>query len=160
MPSGDGSADFLALIFHPSSNGQNPLNPGIERVAWPFQYIRETALENLSQREILSADLAPHLVGLGLEVDLLALGETRKTSPLDRADMNEHIVAAVVGLNESEALLAVEPLHSTCRHFFFSKEHICAFRVTLTQNRFNSSMSMEKEPAGAFNKAQRLNEQP
>jgi hypothetical protein len=33
-----------------------------------------------------------------------------------------------------------------------------AFRVTLTQNRFNSSMSLEKEPAGAFNKAQRLNE--
>jgi hypothetical protein len=33
-----------------------------------------------------------------------------------------------------------------------------AFRVTLTQNRFISSMSLEKEPAGAFNKAQRLNE--
>src|SRR5438445_13221245 len=43
---------------------------------------------------------------------------------------------------------------------FFSKEHICAFRATFTRNRFNSSMSMEKEPAGAFNKAQRLNEQP
>src|SRR5437588_4293980 len=42
---------------------------------------------------------------------------------------------------------------------FFSKAHICAFRVTLTQNRFNSSMSLEKEPAGTFNKAQRLNEQ-
>jgi hypothetical protein len=115
--SGDGSADFLALIFHPFGNRQNPLNPGIERVAWPFQYIRETALMDLSQREILSADLAPHLVSLGLEVDLLALSETPKTSPLDRADVNEHILAAVVRLNESEALLAVEPLHSTCRHF-------------------------------------------
>jgi len=34
-----------------------------------------------------------------------------------------------------------------------------AVRVTLTQNKFISSMSLEKEPAGAFNKAQRLNEQ-
>jgi hypothetical protein len=32
--------------------------------------------------------------------------------------------------------------------------------VIVTQNKFYSSMSMEKEPAGAFNKAQRLNEQP
>src|SRR5947207_5848632 len=30
-------------LFTLLCNGQNPLNPGIERVAWPFQYIRETA---------------------------------------------------------------------------------------------------------------------
>src|SRR3954466_6441367 len=41
---------------------------------------------------------------------------------------------------------------------FFSKAHTRGFRVIATQNEFNSSMSMEKEPAGAFNKAQRLNE--
>src|SRR4051794_30455295 len=41
---------------------------------------------------------------------------------------------------------------------FFSKAHTRGFRVLATQNEFNSSMSMEKEPAGAFNKAQRLNE--
>ena len=76
MASGDGSADFLAFIIHPALNGQNPLNPGIERVVRPFQYIRETAPGPLGQREILCADLAPHLVGLGLEVDLLALSET------------------------------------------------------------------------------------
>src|SRR3954453_9674256 len=43
---------------------------------------------------------------------------------------------------------------------FFSKAHTRRFRVLVTQNKFYSSMSMEKEPAGAFNKAQRLNEQP
>ena len=43
---------------------------------------------------------------------------------------------------------------------FFSKAHTRRFRVIVTQNKFYSSMSMEKEPAGAFNKAQRLNEQP
>ncbi|GCC48422.1 hypothetical protein chiPu_0032816, partial [Chiloscyllium punctatum] len=36
---------------------------------------------------------------------------------LDRADVNEHIVAAVARLDETEALLAVEPLNRTCRHF-------------------------------------------
>jgi hypothetical protein len=30
-------------LFTLLCNRQNPLNPGIERVAWPFQYIRETA---------------------------------------------------------------------------------------------------------------------
>jgi len=34
----------------------------------------------------------------------------------------------------------------------FSKARMRVARVTLTQNRFNSSMSLEKEPAGAFNK--------
>jgi hypothetical protein len=42
---------------------------------------------------------------------------------------------------------------------FFSKAHTRAPRAIVTQNQVNSSMSMEKEPAGAFNKAQRLNEQ-
>ncbi|MCK1546698.1 hypothetical protein IVA87_09985 [Bradyrhizobium sp. 147] len=43
---------------------------------------------------------------------------------------------------------------------FFSKAHTRTFRVNVTQKKFISSMSLEKEPAGAFNKAQRLNEQP
>src|SRR5207248_2578970 len=54
---------------------QSPPNPGIERAAWPFQYIREMAPEALGQRQIFRAHLAPHLVGLELEVDLLALVE-------------------------------------------------------------------------------------
>src|SRR6476469_2149731 len=33
-----------------------------------------------------------------------------------RRDMNEDIIAAVIGLNEAVALLLVEPLHSTNRH--------------------------------------------
>src|ERR1700761_9386864 len=69
----------------------------------------------LRQREIFRAGLAAHLVGLELEVDLLAFRETGKTGPLDRADVHEHILAAVVGLDETKALLAVEPLDCTCR---------------------------------------------
>jgi hypothetical protein len=69
--------------------------------------------------------------------------------------VNEHIAAAIVRLDESEALLAVEPLHSTCRHFLLSKARK---RVPRDNHAVisTSSMSLEKEPAGAFNKAQRL----
>jgi len=76
-----------------------------------------------SQRKVLSADFASHLVGLGLEIDLLALSKTRKTGSFDGADVNEYIFAAVVRLYESEALLGIEPFNSTCRHFLLQSAH-------------------------------------
>src|SRR5690348_8992071 len=57
-------------------------------------------------------------------MDFLALSEPGKTSPLNRADMNEHIAAAVVRLNETEALLAIEPLNCTCRHFLLQSANL------------------------------------
>jgi hypothetical protein len=74
---------------------------------------RNHALENL---QVLSAGLAAHLVNLGFVRNLLSFGEAGQASTLDSADVNEHIGAAVVRLNETEAFLAVEPLHSTSRH--------------------------------------------
>jgi hypothetical protein len=35
--------------------------------------------------------------------------------------VDEHVLAAVVGLDESIALLGVEPLHCTSRHSMFLK---------------------------------------
>lgn len=70
-----------------------------------------------SQRQIFRAAFAPHPVELDLERNLLAFGETRKTRPFDRTDMDEHVIAAVIGLDESEALLTIEPLDCTRRHF-------------------------------------------
>ena len=75
----------------------------------------------LSQLEIFRAGLAPHLVGLQFKRDLLAFGEAGKPGTLDRLDMNEHILTAVIRGDEAKALLTVEPLHSTCRHLLFSK---------------------------------------
>ena len=89
----------------------------VERALRHFQYIRGKALTGSGQRQIFRAALAPHLVGLDFEVDLLAFGEAGKARALDGADVYEHIVAAVVRLDKPEAFLAVEPLHSTCRHF-------------------------------------------
>jgi hypothetical protein len=112
-------------------------------------------VKSLSQREVFCACLAAHLVGLDFERNLLAFGQTGKARPFDRADVYEHVIAAVIGLDESEALLAIEPLNCACRHIF-SPKRARATHVTIT--RFNSilTMSLEDEPAGAFNKAQRL----
>jgi hypothetical protein len=41
--SGEGPSDFLSLMPHPDLQHESPLNPGIERAALPFQYIREMA---------------------------------------------------------------------------------------------------------------------
>jgi hypothetical protein len=44
-------------------NGQNPLNPGIERAALPFQYIRETALRDQAS-ERFSALTLPRILSV------------------------------------------------------------------------------------------------
>jgi hypothetical protein len=62
MLSGD-NCDFLALIFTPFRNRQNPPNPEIERAARPFQYIRETALRDQA-RERFSALTLPRILSV------------------------------------------------------------------------------------------------
>ena len=50
------------------------------------------------------------------------LGVSEMSGPagaLDSADVDEDVLAAVVGLNETEALLGVEPLNSASRHSTF-----------------------------------------
>ncbi len=49
--------------------------------------------------------------------DLLPLVEAAHPSAFDRTDVHEDVLAAVIWLYESEALLAIEPLHSSRRHF-------------------------------------------
>src|SRR5215470_11094435 len=48
--------------------------------------------------------------------NLLAFHEGAHAGALDRADVHEHIPAAVARLDESKALLGVEELHGTCGH--------------------------------------------
>src|SRR2546422_3311630 len=52
-----------------------------------------------------------HLVG-----HLLPLVEVPETLTRDRAEVHEHICAAVVGRDEAEALLGAEPLDGACCH--------------------------------------------
>src|SRR5262249_33585783 len=51
-----------------------------------------------------------------VERDLLSLIEPLHPGALDRADVHENILAAVIRLDETIALLAVEPLHDSLSH--------------------------------------------
>jgi hypothetical protein len=53
---------------------------------------------------------------LKVERHLLTFGKARQSCALDCADMNEHILRAIVRLDESEAFLAIEPLHGSFGH--------------------------------------------
>src|SRR3984893_17168213 len=164
MLSGEGSPDLLPAICPPASCGLTG-SPRVARSTFVMDRAGSSAVpvhpwngvKGSSQRQVFRAGLAPHLVGLDLERNLLAFGEDGKTGPFDLTDVHKHIPAAVFRLNETKALLAVEPLYCAYRHFS-SPKRICA-KTRVTTTRFNSILTMfleEKEPAGAFNKAQRL----
>src|SRR3954452_9998095 len=57
---------------------------------------------------------------LGVVGDLRALAERAVPVSLDRAVMDEEILAAVVRRDEAETLLVGEPLHCSCCHVFTS----------------------------------------
>ena len=66
--------------------------------------------------QILGSRLARAAVCNDIEADVLSLVEGAHTGAFDRADMDENVFAAVRGLNETKALLAVKPLHNSLIH--------------------------------------------
>src|SRR5262245_43613268 len=58
------------------------------------------------------------LAALGHHVlaDLLAFDHGAQTGALDGTDVDEHVLAAVGRLDESETLLGIEELYGTCGH--------------------------------------------
>jgi hypothetical protein len=55
-------------------------------------------------------------VSNNLVAHLGALIEVAEPGFLHSRNMDEDVFAATVGLNETEALCCIEPLHNTCRH--------------------------------------------
>jgi hypothetical protein len=55
-------------------------------------------------------------LGHDFEADLLALVQRTHASPLNCRDVHEHILRAIVRLNEAVALLSIEKFHSSDRH--------------------------------------------
>src|SRR5205809_7703307 len=53
---------------------------------------------------------------LAVVAHLRALGERLEAAALDRAVVDEQILAVVIRRDESEALLVAEPLHGSCGH--------------------------------------------
>src|SRR3954471_4657283 len=71
-----------------------------------------------SDLEVLRRGLAA--VGDFLVLHRLSFIERRKTGLLDRRNMNEHVLGAIAGLDKSETLDRVKPLHSTFSHHVVS----------------------------------------
>jgi hypothetical protein len=76
--------------------------------------------------QIARRGLTGSAVGDEIESDLLPFVEPGHPSALDRADVDEYVVAAVIRLDESKALLAVEPLHSSFNHIASSFRDLAA----------------------------------
>lgn len=66
--------------------------------------------------QVFRAHLPATAVSYELEADLLTFAKIAEPRALDSADVNEGILAAVIGCNKAEALLRVEPLHGSSRH--------------------------------------------
>ena len=66
--------------------------------------------------ELIGRHLARALVLHELEGDLLTFPEIAHAGALDGADVDEHVLAAVIGLNETETLGRIEPLDCADAH--------------------------------------------
>jgi hypothetical protein len=66
--------------------------------------------------KLLSGHLARPAVTGDLEAELLAFLQIAHTGPLDGGDVNEHILAAIIRLNEAETLGGIEPFHCAGGH--------------------------------------------
>src|SRR5262245_41771902 len=68
------------------------------------------------------------LASLGHDVvaDLLAFHKAAHAGALHRADVHEHVLAAVARLDESKAFLSIEELHGTCGHHgLLALQYVC-----------------------------------
>src|SRR5262245_60131158 len=82
--------------------------------AFASAFGNQNSLASSDHLEVAGARLAA--LGDQFIADLLGLIEGRQTSALDGADMDEHILRAVIRLDEAEALLRIEPFDFACRH--------------------------------------------
>ena len=63
--------------------------------------------------QIASRRLARTTIRQNFIVDLLTFIEALETSLLDGADMDEHVLATIVGLDEAITLLRIKPFHGS-----------------------------------------------
>src|SRR5580658_3361312 len=79
----------------------------------PPKQSRSTALNGL---QILGSRFAGLAIDHDLERDTLAFTQLAQSGALDSADVDEHILAAALGLDKSITLLRVEPFHCSVAH--------------------------------------------
>jgi hypothetical protein len=70
-------------------------------------------------------------LGHDFEADFLALVQRAHTGALHRSDVHEHILRAIVRLNEAVALLGIEKFHSSDRHQVFLSRFLLNARAII-----------------------------
>jgi hypothetical protein len=89
---------------------------------WPPQgaaiveALRIQHLNSSGGGDVANRDLAGATVFLRVEGDLLAFAQPADASALERGRMDEHVLAAVIRLDEAEALLVVVEFHCASLH--------------------------------------------
>ena len=111
-----GAADLPALAdIEQRSSGTIPATkPATKNPASPPGLVASFALRRSDRLQIASRLLAT--LGDDLVADLLAFVERAHACALHGADVHEHILRAIVRLNEAEAFLRIEELHSSGSH--------------------------------------------
>ena len=66
--------------------------------------------------ELADGDLAGARIGLRVEDDLLAFRKSADAGALKRRGVDEHVLAAVIRLDETKTLLTVVKLHCARSH--------------------------------------------
>jgi len=69
--------------------------------------------------QIVCRGLTGLSISNNLERDFLSVTEALQASAFDRADMHKNVLTTAIWLDESEAFLAIEPLHGSLRHLLF-----------------------------------------
>jgi len=90
--------------------------------------------------QIFGRGLARLSINDNLVGNLLPLIEVVHSGAFDRADVYEHILGAVIRLDEAEAFLAVEPFHGSLCHMSSFK---CVFRCVCMRPRVSATGSFE-----------------
>src|SRR5262245_4431798 len=78
-----------------------PVRSGVNCVARRRGGIAASGLQGL---DIGDGDLAGAAIGFGIERDFLALGEAAQAGALQGGGVDEHVLAAIVRLDEAETL--------------------------------------------------------
>src|SRR4051794_17372551 len=76
----------------------------------------DAAFHPIQDLQALGGHLAALLVGGQFELDLLTFAQIADPGALQRADVDEGILATVIRRNEAKALLGVKPLNGSRRH--------------------------------------------
>src|SRR5216684_2992512 len=103
---------------------------------------RRTPAGSADQRQIAGRFLAA--IAHDLVLDLLTFVEPRQTGALDRRDMDEHVLAAGIRLDEAVALLRIEPLDRTRSHDGLREIRISAPRPLRAALQLSASWSLEE----------------